>query len=40
VDFTSRQTEADLENSILTLIIPKAEETKPNAIKIKAKEKK
>ena len=32
--------EANLENGILTLTIPKAEEAKPKTIKIKAKEKK
>lgn len=32
--------EASLEDGILTLSIPKAEETKPKAIKVKAKEKK
>jgi len=31
------RTEASLENGILTLTIPKAEEVKPKAIKVKAK---
>jgi len=34
------KTEATIENGILTLTIPKAEEAKPKAIKVKAKEKK
>jgi HSP20 family protein len=34
------KTEATMENGILTLTIPKAEEAKPKAIKVKAKEKK
>ena len=34
------KTEATMENGILTLTIPKAEEAKPKAIKVKAREKK
>jgi len=34
------KTEAAMENGILTLTIPKAEEAKPKTIKVKAKEKK
>jgi HSP20 family protein len=36
----SDKTEATTEDGVLTLIIPKAEEVKPKAIKVKAKEKK
>ena len=36
----SDKTEATMEDGILTLTIPKAEEVKPKAIKVKAKEKK
>jgi HSP20 family protein len=32
--------EATMEDGVLTLTIPKAEEVKPKAIKVKAKEKK
>ena len=35
----SDKVEATLEDGVLTLIIPKAEEVKPKAIKVKAKEK-
>jgi len=36
----SDKAEATMEDGVLTLTIPKAEETKPKAIKVKAKEKK
>lgn len=36
----SDKTEATMEDGVLTLTIPKAEEVKPKAIKVKAKEKK
>jgi HSP20 family protein len=36
----SDKAEATMENGVLTLTIPKAEEVKPKAIKVKAKEKK
>ena len=36
----SDKTEATIEDGVLTLTIPKAEEVKPKAIKVKAKEKK
>jgi HSP20 family protein len=36
----SDKTEATMEDGVLTLTIPKAEEIKPKAIKVKAKEKK
>jgi HSP20 family protein len=34
----SDKTEANLENGVLTVTIPKAEEVKPKVIKVKAKE--
>ena len=36
----SAKAEATMEDGVLTLTIPKAEEVKPKAIKVKAKEKK
>ena len=36
----SDKAEATMEDGVLTLTIPKAEEVKPKAIKVKAKEKK
>jgi len=36
----SDKAEATMEDGVLTLTIPKAEEAKPKAIKVKAKEKK
>jgi HSP20 family protein len=36
----SDKTEATMEDGVLTLIVPKAEEVKPKAIKVRAKEKK
>lgn len=40
VPVVADQAEADFENGVLTLTLPKAEEVKPKAIKVKAKGKK